>query len=656
MIEWDIQSQDTGAAYQGELPLSAPVLPEDQPLMPARMVNEYQYCPRLAWLEWVEGEWADNADTEDGKRIHTRVDKRSGRSGGSAGTDALPAAEELETVERLHARSVTLSSRNLGVVAKLDLIEAEDGVVLPVDYKRGKRPHIPAGAYEPERVQLCLQGLLLQEHGYRCSEGALYYRESRERVRILFDPALCGLTRSAVHGLRLMAAAGRIPPPTDEMRKCPRCSLVGICLPDEVQALSGQEIAPRPVAAPKAEAVPVYVQAGHGRISKTGETLEISVDDQPAHKVRLMDISDLVLFGNISVTTPCQMALMQRDIPITWHTHGGWFSGHTVGIGHKNVELRTAQYRQSFDPGFCLRFARALVAAKIRNARTLLRRNRRATIAAASDAIGPTEATDLAVLADGLEPLEPAIDAMDRSLPPGFGAGDGAGDETAEGRADGDALFQQLKRAEKAARAAADQAALLGIEGAAAALYFGAFAGMIRPPPAAAAGATADGEGAVGMFAFDFQRRNRRPPADPVNALLSFAYALLTRLFTTQLSGIGLDPYRGLYHQPRYGRPGLALDMMEPYRPLIADSAVLTVINNGEVKPGHFVRAAGAVAMTQPARKALIAAFERRLAQEMLHPVFGYRVTWRQALHIQARLLARHLTGEVRELPHITPR
>ncbi len=624
---------------QGELTLPAPPLAEDQPPVPARMVNEFQYCPRLAWLEWVEGEWADNADTADGRRIHARIDAPT--------ADALPDAEGLEADDLLKARAVTLSSATLGVIAKLDLIEAVDGTVVPIDYKRGRRPHVAAGAHDPERVQLCLQGLLLREHGYRCDEGSLYFRESRERVRVPFDEALEALTRAAVHGVRLMVAGGRCPPPTAETHKCPRCALVGICLPDEVRALTGRGVAPRSVAVPRLEAMPVYLQAGRGKVSKSGEMLEIALDDQPTRKVRLIDVSDLVIFGNVHVTTPCQTTLMQREIPITWLSHGGWFFGHTIGIGHKNVALRTAQYRHSFDQLFCTQFARDLVCAKIRNCRTLLRRNARVG--------GRTEAGDsLDAVEWGPPPTPDALGAAADAPEIVAEAGPEAG---AAGMAEAalDRALAALKTAADKTRGARDLGALLGVEGTAAAAYFGAFSRMIRPPapPAGAVGATAVADGG---FGFDFTRRNRRPPADPVNALLSFAYALLLRLFTVQLSGIGLDPYRGFYHQPRYGRPALALDVMEPYRPLIADSAVLTVINNGEVKPDQFVRAAGTVAMAPAARKALIAAFERRLAQEMTHPTFGYSVTWRQALHIQARLLARYLSGEVPRFDHIIAR
>src|SRR5690606_11517365 len=142
--------------------------------------------------------------------------------------------------------SVTLSSNRHGLIAKMDLIEAEDGAVIPVDYKRGKRPHVPKGAYDPERVQLCVQGMILEEHGYRCPEGALYFAASKERVTVPFDTELRTITQQAIDGLRLVAVGGRIPPPLVDSPKCPRCSLVGICLPDEVNFFARAQQPSRP--------------------------------------------------------------------------------------------------------------------------------------------------------------------------------------------------------------------------------------------------------------------------------------------------------------------------------------------------------------------------------------------------------------------------
>ena len=565
---------------QQELPLPFPELSADLPLLPARMVNEYQYCPRLAYLEWVQGEWAESADTVEGRYRHRRVDKPGGD---------LPAPDDAEEGERVYARSITLSSNRLGLIAKMDLVEGEGSTVTPIDYKRGKRPHVPKGAYDPERVQLCIQGLILEEHGYTCGEGVLYFAESRERVRVVFDDELRQLTLNAVNGLRLIAAGHQIPPPLEDSPKCPRCSLVGICLPDEVNYFKRAQESPRLLVVTRDEALPLYVQAHQAKVAKKGETLEISVEDKPSATARLLDVSQVVLMGNVYVTTPTLHELLRRDVPVSWHSYGGWFLGHTVSTGHKNVELRTAQYRASFDETLCLRIAKGLVRAKILNSRTLARRNWR-------------------------------------------------------GEASPDALMDDLKRDADMSARADSLATLLGVEGVAAQRYFGNFSRLIKT------------DSDPQSFRFEFTQRNRRPPTDPVNALLSFAYAMLARAWTITLSSVGFDPYRGFYHQPRYGRPALALDMMEPFRPLVADSCVLYAINNGEVRPSDFISAAGSVALTPDGRKRFIGTFERRLSQEITHPLFGYKVSYRRLFELQARLLGRFLQGEISDYPNFTTR
>ena len=550
---------------------------EPPPLIPARILNEYVYCPRLAYLEWVQKEWADSSDTVEGRQVHRRVDKRSGTVPSHGDDD-----QELQI-----ARSVELSSQRLDLVAKIDLLESEGGKVVPVDYKRGKRPHVARHAYDPERVQLCAQGLLLEENGYQCSEGALYFAASRERVRVPFDEELRTLTHESLKGLRSVVNQGEIPPPLEDSPKCPRCSLVGICLPDEVNFLrtAGESI--RPLSVAQTRALPVYVQTYRGKVAKKGERLEITNGDADPVYARFADTSQLVLMGNVYVTTPTLHELMRRGIPITWQSYGGWFLGHTVGSGHANVELRTAQYKRSFDDAFCLRLARGWVQAKIRNSRTLLRRNWRQ-----SESVEPI-LTDLARLAD------------------------------------------------RAGRTK-DISTLLGIEGAAAARYFQHFPALF----------TASDDTA----SFEMASRNRRPPTDPVNAMLSFGYSMLTRTFLVVLSAVGLDPYRGFFHQPRYGRPALALDMMEPFRPLIVDSVVITAINNGEIRPIDFIHTPLGVNLTATGRKRLIATFERRLSQEITHPVFGYQVEYRRLLEIQARLLGRFLTGEIPDYLNVVTR
>ena len=190
--------------------------------------------------------------------------------------------------------------------------------------------------------------------------------------------------------------------------------------------------------------------------------------------------------------------------------------------------------------------------------------------------------------------------------------------------------------------AAADS--LLGIEGSAARLYFGQFASLLRPR---------DGDAGV---AFDFRTRNRRPPRDPVNAMLSLCYALLAKDCGVAAWAVGFDPHLGFYHTVHHGRQSLALDLMEEFRPILADSVVVTVINNGEVRANDFVRAAGATSLRPGARKAVISAYERRMEQTVTHPVFGYKVTCRRILEVHARLLGRHVLGEIDEFPAILVR
>jgi len=150
---------------------------------------------------------------------------------------------------------------------------------------------------------------------------------------------------------------------------------------------------------------------------------------------------------------------------------------------------------------------------------------------------------------------------------------------------------------------------------------------------------------------FDFTTRNRRPPKDPVNALLSLAYSILAKDWTVTLLAVGLDPFIGLYHRPRFGRPSLALDLMEEFRPLIADSVVLQLINNGEMEPRHFAARGNAVSLTADGRKKFFQAYERRMSHEITHPLFGYRIASRRLLETQARLFVRALSGELEAYP-----
>jgi len=565
---------------------------EDVPeLIPARMLNEFAYCPRLAYLEWVQGEFADSLDTIEGRFGHRRVDRASTKDvpepqaengdGEDGPADAPPG------VESIHTRSLMLSAPNEGLIAKMDLVDLNSAEAIPVDYKHGRVPDVPGGAWEPEQVQLCAQGLILRENGYHCEGGILYYVESRRRVSVPFDDTLVERTRELAQQMRAVGASGVIPPPLDDSPKCPRCSLVGICLPDETCLLAeparrdgAREV--RRLVPARDDALPLYLQEQGTTLGKSGEELTVKQRGQLLSKVKLLDVAQVCVFGNVQVTAQAIREIAARGIPVCHFTYGGWFHAVTTGMANKNVELRIRQFATAADARAALALARPFVSGKIKNSRTLLRRH---------------------------------LDS------------------------DPDGILGQLAGLAGKADAATDAATLLGIEGMAAKTYFAGLACLLK-----------------GDVAFHLEGRNRRPPRDPVNALLSFVYALLTKELTIAVYSCGFDPMLGFYHRPRYGRPSLALDLTEEFRPLIADSVVLTLVNNGEVSTGSFLRRAGGVALTSAGRRAVLAAFERRMETLVTHPIFKYRVSYRRILQVQARLLARTVLGELQHYPSFCTR
>lgn len=614
-------------------------------LLPARMVNEFVYCPRLFYFEFVEGVFTGNADTARGKTLHERVDQGRGdlppaKPEPHAPDDSPPS----ETEETIHSRSVSLASERLGVTAKLDLVEitTESGAatrVCPVDYKAGSPRTLEdgPGIWDADRVQLGLQCLLLRDNGYACDEGIIYYRGTRQRVTLTITPDLETWIEAQLAAAR-RCAAGPLPPPLVDSPKCPRCSLVPICLPDETRLLrespsfpddedpaapeqvvfpfDGDFPAPRPppwslaeagprerlrpvrrLIAPRNETKPLYISTPGMALGRKSEIVVVKDKGQVVDEVRIADLDHVAIFGAASITTPLLQVLCEKDIPVTYFSMGGWFYGLTRGHSLKNVFTRIEQFNTAANPAASLAIARRFVHGKIRNQRTLLMRNH----------------------------VSPPADGIAR-----------------------------LRNLASAALEASRTDELLGLEGSAAATYYSAFAGMLKT------GDGIDGDAPSAeeqlWLAFDFTRRNRRPPRDAVNALLSFCYALLARDCTIAAVAAGLDPYIGFYHQPRFGRPALALDLMEEFRPLVADSVVISAINNRWVSPRDFVRAGTSINLSPTGRKAMLNAYERRLVSTLSHPVFDYNVSYRRALELQARLLGKTLTGDIPRYEPITTR
>ena len=302
--------------------------------LPARMLNEFVYCPRLFFYEWVEGVFAHSADTVEGALRHEKLGNT---------VDALPPPADVDA-DRIHARSVTLTSDVHRLIATIDLVDGDAGVVSPVDYKHGVPREGEDGleAWPADRAQVCTQAIILRENGYQCAEAVVYYNATKQRVRVPIGSELIAETLDALRRARDIAARGAIPPPLVDSPKCPRCSLVGICLPDETRAAltwsDDDEDAPSQLALFESSADagsvhetndddvrrlvparddlrPLYVTGFNLTIGKSNDVLQVREKKELVQEVRIRDISQLSVFGNVTVTGAAVQALRATLLP-----------------------------------------------------------------------------------------------------------------------------------------------------------------------------------------------------------------------------------------------------------------------------------------------------------------------------------------------------
>ncbi len=323
----------------------------------------------------------------------------------------------------------------------------------------------------------------------------------------------------------------------------------------------------------------------------------------PARKERvpLLKIDEVVVLGEVTLTASAMHLLLERDIEITFLSHYGQFKGRLSPPFSKNAILRMAQYRTHQDMVQRCELARRFVIGKLTNQRTMLQRYNRRQSDAEMKQVVEQMATSLHQLA---------------ALPLGQAS-------SARRLAGGDNRI-----------AGTPLEVILGMEGAGSAAYFRCFGKLL-----------------VDQKQWPFPGRVKRPPTDPVNALLSFGYSLLTNKVASAVQLVGFDHFVGYLHSTFYGRPALALDLVEEFRPIIVDSVVLTLLNNRMFTVDDFVVELGAYRLKNERRKVFFTKFEERLNEETNHPVFGYKVTYRRCIELQARLLAKCITGEIEGYP-----
>lgn len=322
-------------------------------------------------------------------------------------------------------------------------------------------------------------------------------------------------------------------------------------------------------------------------LAKDGQAVAVRHKDQVKLRVPLHNLGGIVCFGRVGVSPSLMGACGEAGVAISFCNPHGRFLARVSGFTPGNVLLRREQYRAADDPHRSARIARHMIVGKLANTRTLLLRAARER--------DPDNASH-------------AINAAATSIVATINI----------------------------ARHETDLDRLRGLEGEAANAYFSVFPSLISAPP----------------DKFPFNGRSRRPPLDPVNALLSFLYAMLAHDSRSACEAAGLDPAVGFLHRDRPGRPGLALDLMEEFRSLIADRVALTLINRGQLKPSGFTTTqTGAVLMNDATRKTVVTVYQQRKQETIHHPFLDETTTIGLLLHLQARLLARYLRGDLDDYP-----
>ena len=322
----------------------------------------------------------------------------------------------------------------------------------------------------------------------------------------------------------------------------------------------------------------------------------------PAFKKRipLVKVDDVVVVGEVTMTSSALHMLLEKNIEIHFLGYYGQFKGRLTPGLSKNSLLRMAQHRAHND--LCKRgeLARRFVIGKLSNQRTMLQRSNRRQ----ADPLFKQEIEQIGGIIRRLSTLSTEVGTT-YTLATGDTGIEGTSIET-----------------------------ILGMEGAGSAAYFNCFGNMLSD-----------------QQQWAFAGRVKRPPTDPVNALLSYGYALLTSQVASAVQIIGFDQFIGYLHSSVYGRPALALDLMEEFRPIIVDSVVLTLLNNRMLSKDDFYVELGAYRLKNEPRKTFLTRFEERLNEEVTHPIFSYKVKYRRCIELQARLLAKYLTGEINEYP-----
>ena len=367
----------------------------------------------------------------------------------------------------------------------------------------------------------------------------------------------------------------------------------------------------------------LYLTEQQAWVGREGDCLVVHIPDRTEGEqtgkkreqkklIPLFKIEEVVVLGEITLTTPALTSLLESQISITYLTQHARFLGYLSPALTKNSLLRLAQHAHHASLSRRHALAQRFILGKLRNMKTLLMRYQRSRpeleLASQIETLKRCLQAVEDSRSDGQEPIEQREDENDT--------------HDAENQEDPSNLSDSRMHG---------LGSLLGYEGAGSADYFSVFGQLLKCD-----------------WPHGFVKRTRRPPTDPVNSLLSYGYVVLTSQISSILASVGFDPYIGYLHSSRYGKPALALDLLEEFRPIIVDSVVLNLFNNRQLGPEDFRQELNSYQMTDATKRLFLQKFEERMQETVLHPVFGYKVSYRRCIELQGRLLGKYLIEEIK--------
>lgn len=578
---------------------------ESQPPLPLRRLHNFIYCPRLFYFQWVENIFQENADTVAGSRVHRNVDAPS----------KLDDPKELGLPEGAKLRSLRLESESLGLIGVVDIVEGGSEGAEIIDYKRGSARRDSEGervAKEPDALQVAAHAMLLREHGVNAVRGAIYYAADKRRVPVELTEELFDKVRKAIADAKRIASSGSCPPPLKNDARCLYCSAYPICLPNESLWWAKRRKAPEAEAQTQFGFIAQSEDAVRNQILEALDFAAESTDKEPTLQPPRPEGDD----GEILVVQTPGAQIGQRGDELIVSVKGEdvrKLPGQQVraiycyGAVQLTAQAVSTCLELGIDVSYFSPAGRFLgMLGGLPASGVDARRGQYRLFESPGTRLQLAREIIRAKIHNQRVMLMRNGDVPDRVTH----------------------LMAGFRDATESAR---DMTALLGIEGSAAALYFEQFESMLKQRD---------------DWKFDWRGRNRRPPRDPVNALLSLGYSMLAKELTGVCCSVGLDPFLGFMHQPRYGRPALALDLMEEFRPLIADSVAISLINRGELGPEDFIKSANGTFLSDKGRRPFWEAWFRRLDTEVSHPEFSYKMSYRRMLEVQARQLWRFVRGE----------